>query len=248
MKKLLLTTVFLLASVTPSYGQGATPQEVSDIINTALAGIFGGGELPVRDSVSRAQLIQEVLKTIEQLEDMLFNSQDGPSPTDTGTGALIGRITDISEHDYAHLYGGDLGEKWIDGHPGYHDFPNGGWIDSEEDRNGRTLETQRQLMLMLQERKKQWEENQRMIQEADMVITSAEGRNATLKAIAGAVNIGNIQQQVGQALLMANTNALVGHFAAEKSEEMSERKQERYVVSNGGKTLHLVEWSDRGLW
>ena len=51
----LLLVTFTLLSVTPSYGQedGATPSQVSEIINTGLGGIFCS-ELLVNDRARRA--------------------------------------------------------------------------------------------------------------------------------------------------------------------------------------------------
>ena len=254
MKHLLLAALLLLSMTGRAHAQGATPAEVSDIVNSALGSIFGGGELPVKDAGVRgsmitqvAKMIIEVAQTLKIMELAIYNSQPGAGPTDEGTSALIARLAQLSEHDFALLYGGDLGAKWLDAHPGYHEFPEGGWIRNEEDRYKRSLETQRQIMLMLQERKLQWEENHQTLIQSEQAILSAEGTNSILQAGFAAVGVGNRLQQVTQALIMANANAQSEEAARAQSELMSQRIMERYFMTNGGKRVPIPDFENVGL-
>jgi len=235
LRKSLLAVTFTLLTITPCYAQEDIGKVVNDAVSSAFGSFFGGsGELPVKESSLRRTEAAELLKIIAQLEDMLFNSQEGPSPGDDGTGPLIHEITELSEDGYAHGYGGDLGSKWNDAHAMTHVFPEGGWLRNEIDRGKRSVLTQRMVMEMLQARKEQWEENEQTLRDSTDAITSAEGRNATLKAIGGGIAVGNWQQQATQAVIMAGVNAQAVHYAQEENEKMAQTAQQYYFLSNGG--------------
>lgn len=263
MKRLLLTVVLVLGMHTPSYGQ-AQPGEnpfpyngpsTGDIAGAVVSALFGGGgELPVKDAATRvstagtlAKMIIEIAQTLKILQLDEWNSQGGGGVNDAETQALIFRIKQLAAQEYPILWDGDLGAKFNDSMPGYHPFPEGGWIRNEEDRFKRSLTTQREVMKILQERSKDWERTNALISESQTAITSAEGRNAILQAIGSGVSVTNWQLQALTAMTMAGVNSTAIANARKENEIMSERMQERYFMTNGGRSVPMPTFEDVGL-
>ena len=218
-----------------------------------MAAYFGGGEIPVRDggvrgatAAIKADTTIEVIKQTAMLIDMYIQAASDMAVVNLDTNLLLQEQAAVGDADEI-LYGKDGSSVWNETFAFDHVWEDGTWQEAALARDHAAWKTHRSLLRQLEMRQAAFAADQARIDRLQNVVEASGGRNAILIHL-GDLNAEMLQQQrMTQQLLMSLTNAVTVQSGYQINKDVAQQSQERYFLTNGGKSIEHPGYKDRGL-
>ena len=232
------------------YGSSPPPQPTNtataeQIGNAVAAALFGGGEIPVRDSTVRTKTTLSLIELLWQTSDMIIQALLGGGPDNESTGGLIAAQAEYGQSG-SILYGQYSPDLWMDTYKEDIVYRHGEWVEDETIRDHRRLTTAMDNMMLFKMRQDAFEQDLAHLDEVKDAIDGCAGRNCAIQAAGDAtVSMAKHQLQTQQLLMTVGT-LLANQFGGEVNDVTQKRAQQRYAVTNGGVSPQLVQWVNRG--
>ena len=235
----------------PDYGEHEIPPNntlsAKDIGNAVAFALFGGGtEIPVKDSKTRIETALTAVKATALLVDALLQAALFKLPQGGATGVYLEEQA-AARYGEALTYGSGASEIWPEQFTYDEVYPHGDYLEADLEQRRRVLDTQRTMQLLIENRQREFPEEEHRIQEAKALVNGAKGRNGVMvgqsQIAVETLESGRMQQQ----LLMTIANQLSVEHSDRVNQEVKEEAMARYFVDNGGKGVEFPEFIERGL-